>query len=249
MIFTTRWLGIVVVTLVLLGCRHERHVHEEVLTLRDSSLYLGVHEEMKLEVDFKGNGYPSSHLIWESDHPAYAVVSEVGMVKGLVQGHAVIRVMTSDGTYADKCNVRIHPTNHLFDEPAHEFGMSKEEVITGEPRELEVALSDKLIFKGDAKPVKKSMYFFEKGCLVTSAVLLQVEEVEYKKVKDFLLQRYFSLGIEKDIYFMTEGKMLIGLAIEQNGQLSIVYLEEKVLNAKGIGKYTYVKGIIDNVRN
>jgi len=48
-------------------------------------------------------------VIWESDHPEIATVSEYGLVTGLVVGKANITVMTVDGGYTDTVEVNVVP--------------------------------------------------------------------------------------------------------------------------------------------
>jgi len=48
-------------------------------------------------------------VIWESDHPEIATVSEYGLVTGLVVGKANITVMTIDGGYTDTVEVNVVP--------------------------------------------------------------------------------------------------------------------------------------------
>lgn len=83
----------------------DKDINVTSISLDHSILSLDVDESFLLKINISPNNATNQNVVWTSDLPSVATVSDEGLVFAIKEGEAIITVTTIDGGYSDYCRV------------------------------------------------------------------------------------------------------------------------------------------------
>jgi len=81
------------------------------ISLNKTTLSLNVNEEQTLSVIYNPNNATDKEVTWKSNNPEIVTVNNLGKIKAISPGTAIVTVTSNDGKYEAKCNITVLKTD------------------------------------------------------------------------------------------------------------------------------------------
>ena len=109
------------------------------ITIEDEEIFIGIgaDEGKMLTYSASPNAITDSELIFESDNPKIATISEGGLVMGVARGETNVRILSADRTKSATCKVTVMAQTIEITE----FTTTPETLLQGQEQEINITVS------------------------------------------------------------------------------------------------------------
>jgi len=147
-------------------------------------------DKIALDVSHTPKDALTPAYLYKTNNRFIATVNEQGTVECRHVGTCTISISTADGRFSTVSIVTVLPKNNLFNEPNHDFNISKTSVKLRESdRTLVRETSDMLIYLYDEDPVQQVMYLFDENMRLVTTVVKLSAGTSFG-LGDFMTERY-----------------------------------------------------------
>ena len=237
---------LILASIIFYSCSKEDDPGDDKITVSESQISIDYEETYALQATFNRDGYAPGSLVWSSADEEVATVDNSGKVTAGLIGETELTVETPDGVFFEKVKVEVLPTVSLYKEPVLEFGESKSFVKANETRTMDTETEEALIYLGENSDILGLLYLFENAQLNYVAVLLKTDDPTVEKAANHLIQRYNIEGTEDDVYYFSRGEVLLGITIDPDLGLVVVYID--AASSSG-GRMMDFKARLDALKN
>lgn len=229
-----RVLSILLFAIGIFSCEREDPQDNEI-SLNQEVVEINFGSEFQLDATFNRTGYTAQNFVWESANSEVASVNNFGLVTANRVGTTQVTVRTDDGQFTKSSEVTVIATNNLYREPFLEFNSSRNAIKAFETRTLEGEDDVVIAYSGENSSVRNVVYVLENEIFVSVGVLLRTTEAIAEQALNFLDQRYQYEGDEEGFFFYSKDDILIGITIDEELGLYVLYL----------GNTDFVEGRVD----
>jgi hypothetical protein len=195
-------------------------------SISSETVELNFDKEHQFSIKEGSNDYSASGLTWTSSDLSVGTITASGLFKAKKIGKTTIKAEGNGISLTSEVTVK--PYSTLCKEPAYTFGISINAVKALETRSLLSQTVTGLNYAGENAKVRNILYAFENGLLVSSALLIADNQASVEEAVKFLAERYTYQGESEEVFYFSNGSVIIGLSFHETLGYNAIYIKNTV---------------------
>jgi len=222
--FNMRKLSIFLLLSVLaFSCSKDKDPEPDVV-LSDAVLKLNYDKTHQYTLTKGTETVTGSTFKWSSSDTLIGVVNQSGKFTARRIGTTTVKAISSDGKATLESRVTIDPYSTLCIEPFKDFKATQAAIKGKEKRTVVKEDTATIAYTGENAKIRGVQYFFTKNALQSSILLFTESDPVLDEAVTFLSERYEFLGEENGIYYLSDGKVVVGFLEDINLGIMAFYI-------------------------